>query len=78
MNEKVFIAILPMLTSAVVERICKSYNLNEDAAIIDLYGTELYKNLEKEETKVWHYSADKLFYLYQLEKEIGKLELPDY
>ena len=41
-----------------------------------LYDSELYSVLEKEETKVWHYSVPKLFELWENELKTGKLKLP--
>jgi len=43
-----------------------------------LYRSGLYAALEKEETKVWQYSTEKLYDLYLEEKQTGKLELPEY
>lgn len=78
MDEKKFTAMLPMITAALVDKICTVYHLNEDSAIEKLYSTEFYKYLEQEETKLWQYSIEKMFDLYQSEVETGRLELPDY
>jgi hypothetical protein len=43
-----------------------------------LYDSKLYALLEQEDTKLWHYSVEKLFDLYQSEVEHGKLDLPEY
>ena len=71
-------AILPLIVAAVVDRISAAYRLDKNAAIEKLYSTQLYSHLENEKTKVWYYSADNLFNLYQKEIETGKLELPEY
>jgi len=34
--------------------------------------------MEKEETKVWQYSTEKLYNIFLNEKMTGKLELPEY
>lgn len=78
MDRDKFSAILPMITAAVVNKIVVIYQLDENEAIEMLYSTQLYSFLEDENTKVWQYSADKLFDLYRMEVETGTLELPDY
>lgn len=77
MSEKQFTALLPILTNAVSERICRVYHLTEDEAIRSLYSSRLYALLEDEATKVWQYSSEKLFDLYQQEIETGHIDLPD-
>lgn len=78
MSKDRFAAILPMITAALTDRIQKVYHLTEDMAIDSLYRTEFYKYLENEKTKVWQYSVDKMFDIYQTEIETGKVELPEY
>lgn len=73
-----FSAILPLIVAAVTDKIAAEYHLDENAAIEKLYSTQLYSYLEDEKTKMWHYSADKIFDLYKSETETGKLELPEY
>lgn len=78
MDERKFQSILPIITAALVKKIAAAYNLDEDAAIEKLYTTKLYSCLEDEKTKVWHYSVEKTFDLFQQEVTSGRLELPDY
>lgn len=78
MDEKKFKAILPFISAALVDKISTIYDFDEDTAIKSLYTTELYSYLENEETKVWHYSVEKIFDLYQIEIQTGTLELPEY
>lgn len=78
MDKDKFSAILPIITAAVTDKIAATYHLDGDAAIEMLYSTQLYLFLEDEHTKVWQYSADKIFDLYRKEIETGELELPDY
>ena len=78
MDEGKFSAILPMIVAAVTDKIAAKYHLDENAAIEKLYSTKLYSYLEDEQTKVWYYSVNKIFDLYQRETETGKLELPEY
>ncbi len=73
-----FNAILPIITAGLADKIMKQFDITEDEALMDLYKTELYAALENEETKVWQYSVEKLFDLYQDEKKNDRLELPEY
>jgi len=78
MDKLKFDSIFPIIISHLTGKIAKETNLTEDAAIAELYRSGLYAALEKEETKVWQYSTEKLFDLYLEEKQTGKLELPEY
>lgn len=78
MDKLKFDAIFPIIVSHLTDRIAKEKNLAEDAAIAQLYRSGLYAALEKEETKVWQYSTEKLYELYLEEEQTGKLELPEY
>lgn len=78
MEKNKLAAILPIITAALCDKICKTYHLSEDIALNKLYRTEFYKYLEQEETKFWQYSVEKLFDLYQQEIENGKIDLPEY
>jgi len=42
-----------------------------------LYNSKLYAILEQEETKVWQYSTEMLYSLFEQEEEMGKVEFPD-
>lgn len=52
--------------------------MTEDEAIRNLYSSELYQDLENEETKVWQFSTETLYSLYRQEKRYGKIEYPEY
>jgi len=78
MDKSKFDAIFPIITSHLAGMIAKESNLSEDNAITELYNTGLYAAMEKEETKVWQYSTEKLYNIFLNEKMTGKLELPEY
>jgi len=78
MDKEKFAAILPVIIGGLVGKIAEENGLHEDEAFEALYNSELYANLEKEETKVWTFSVLTLFDLYRAEKSTGKLELPEY
>ena len=78
MDKRKFDAIFPIITAHFVDRILTENNLTEDEAIAQLYSSQLYSELENEETKLWQYSIEKLYDLYKNEKITEKLELPEY
>lgn len=77
MDEKKLIALLPEITSAVVDFISSRDGMTEDEAIRSLYSSKLYQDLENEETKVWQFSTETLYSLYRQEKKTGKIEYPE-
>ena len=78
MEKNKFELILQTVSAGLVGLIMSDSGLNEDAAMEKLYSSELYSTLEKEETKVWHYSVPLLYELYQQEIITGRLTLPEY
>ena len=77
MDGKKLIALLPEITSEVVDFISSRDEMTEDEAIRNLYSSKLYQDLENEETKVWQFSTETLYSLYIQEKETGKIEYPE-
>ena len=73
-----FEIVLQTISTGLVGRIMEELNMNEDDAMVKLYSSELYSVLEREDTKVWHYSVPMLYELYKLETTTGKLTLPEY
>lgn len=41
------------------------------------YQSETYALLEKEETKIWHYSPLTIYHIWKTERKTGKIELPE-
>ena len=78
MEKNIFELVLQTISAGLVGKIISDSGLNEDVAIEKLYLSELYSVLEKEETKVWHYSVPLLYGLYQQEITTGKFTLPEY
>ena len=78
METSIFGIVLQVISTGLVEKIITETGLSEDAALENLYSSALYSALEKEETKVWHYSVTMLYKLYKEEIATGKLTLPDY
>ena len=78
MNKEKFAALLPIFVTDLIEKIIERKNVSQDEAITQLYYSKLYFLLENEQTKIWHYSTEKLFQLFQEEIHTGKFELPEY
>ncbi len=72
MGQEQFAAIMPYISADLVGMIAKKKNISENDAITKLYAT-----LEQEDTKVWHYSTDMLYLLFEQEEKTGKIEFPD-
>jgi hypothetical protein len=78
MDKAKFEALLPLIVAALLQRIIERKKVSQDEAFSALYGSRLYFALDEEETKVWHYSVEKLFQLFIEEMITGNLELPEY
>jgi len=59
-----FEVVLQTISSGLVEKIITSKGLDENAALERLYSSKLYSVLEKENTKLWHYSVPMLYDLF--------------
>jgi len=78
MDKAKFEALLPIIVAALIQKIIIQMKISQDEAFSRLYNSVLYSFLEEEQTKVWYYSVEKLFQLFEDEINTGKLELPEY
>jgi hypothetical protein len=78
MEKNSFELILQTISAGLIGKIISDSGLNEDVAVERFYSSELYSALEKEETKVWHYSVSMLYNLYKQEMATGRLTLPEF
>ena len=76
MNKDRFTVLMAMLTSDIISKIVEKYDLDEDKAIALFHRSELYKTLEKEDTKVWQYISEMIVELFDRELN-GELEFPE-
>jgi hypothetical protein len=76
MNERSFETLLYSITANVVTKIMESNGWSEDFAMERFTQSKLYSYLEREETKVWQYSAYMLAQLFN-EERAGRLSLPE-
>ncbi len=77
MVQEQFQAIMPIISSDLVNLIISKRNIREEDAILLLYNSKLYAVLEKEETKVWQYSTPMLYSLLEHELITGEIQYPD-
>lgn len=77
MRQDQFAAIMPYISTDLVGMIAKKNKISENDAIAKLYNSKLYAILEQEETKVWQYSTEMLYSLFEQEEATGKVEFPD-
>ena len=76
MTEKDFEIMLYGITANVIAKIMELNNWSEDVAMERLAQSKIYSYLEREETKVWHYSSLMLAQLFN-EERAGKFSLPE-
>lgn len=77
MNSEQFSAILPYISADLAGLIAEKNGFPENEALVALYNSSLYAQLEQEETKLWHYSTQKLYALFDQECKSGHMEFPD-
>ncbi len=75
MNERSFECLLYGITARTVSLLIEKYHWSEDEALRRFTTSKLYTYLEREETKVWYYSAWLLAELFQ-DEQTGQLVLP--
>ena len=76
MNERSYETLLYGITANVVEKLMELNDWEEDVALERFTSSKLYTYLEREETKVWQYSALMLAQLLN-EERAGRLALPE-
>lgn len=77
MEQEQFIAIMPYISSDLVGMIATKNDIAENEALTKLYASKLYAMLEQEETKLWQYSTDMLYSLFEQENQTGTIVFPD-
>ena len=77
MADKKFEAILALIIPQVVNLIVRKHQISETEAIKDFYSSQVFSVLEREETKVWHFSPLTLYNMYDEERKNGSFEFPE-
>ena len=69
MGETSIKAMLEFIIPRLIRMLMEKQSLTEKEALTQLYSSELYRQLEREETKLWHLSVPTLYDLWVEEKE---------
>ncbi len=77
MSEVSIKTMLELIVPRLVKKIIETQNITEKEALTAVYASELYRQLEREETKLWHLSVPTLFDLWMEEKETGSITYPE-
>ena len=77
MGQEQFAAMMPYISADLVGLIATKQNISNEEAITKLYTSKLYEALENEETKVWQYSTQMLYSLFEQEEKTGTIRFPD-
>ena len=77
MSQEQFAAMMPYISADLVAMIAEKKGISHEEAIKKLYASKLYAALEKEETKVWQYSTQMLYSLFEQEEQTGMIRFPD-
>jgi hypothetical protein len=72
-----FSMMLTSLASQTIKEIAVRYKIPELEAARLFYKSEVYKMLENEKTKFWHFSYMSLCMMYDEEKEKGDFAIPE-
>lgn len=77
MSEKGIKGMLELIVPRLLRMIMEKQSLTEKEALTQLYASELYRQLEREETKLWHLSISTLYEMWLEEKENGRITYPE-
>lgn len=77
MSEKVIKGMLELIVPRLLRMIMEKQSLTEKEALTQLYASDLYRQLEREETKLWHLSIPTLYEMWLEEKESGHITYPE-
>lgn len=77
MSEKGIKGMLELIVPRLLRMIMEKQPLTEKEALTQLYASELYRQLEREETKLWHLSIPTLYEMWLEEKESGHITYPE-
>ncbi len=77
MSEKGIKGMLELIVPRLLRMIMEKQSLTEKEALTQLYASELYRQLEREETNLWHLSLPTLYEMWLEEKEHGHITYPE-
>ena len=76
-EQEQFAAIMPYISTDLVAMIADKQNISSEKSITKLYASKLYESLENEETKLWQYSTEMLYSLFDQEEKTETVQFPD-
>ena len=77
MGETNIKAMLEFIIPRLIRMMMEKQSLTEKEALTQLYSSKLYRQLEREDTKLWHLSVATLYDLWVEEKETGHITYPE-
>ena len=77
MSEKGIKGMLELIVPRLLRMIMEKQSLTEKEALTQLYASDLYRQLEREETNLWHLSIPTLYEMWLEEKESGHITYPE-
>ncbi|MBO4287861.1 MAG: hypothetical protein J5985_06820 [Kiritimatiellae bacterium] len=77
MSEGKFSALLSVIVPPVVELIAERKGISETTATESFYRSAVYARLSDETSKLWHYSAETLYAMYDDEISGRAIEFPE-
>lgn len=77
MSEKGIKGMLELIVPRLLRMIMEKQSLTEKEALTQLYASDLYRQLEREETKLWHLSIPTLYEMWLEEKGSGHITYPE-
>ena len=77
MSEGKFSALLSVIVPPVVELIAERQGVSETTATESFYRSAVYARLSDETSKLWHYSAETLYAMYDAEVSGRTIEFPE-
>lgn len=76
-EQRQFTATMQMIVPQVIDRMVKEYGMEAGDAMKELYTSQLYADLERESSKLWHLSPLALAELWLCEKTTGHIPYPE-
>ena len=76
-EQRQFTATMQMIVPQVIDRMVKEYGMEAGTAMKELYTSQLYADLERESSKLWHLSPLALAELWHSEKTTGHFPYPE-
>lgn len=75
MDKRRFLSIMFTVIQTLSDRIKNHYNVSYEEALDMLYHSQLYRILEKEDTKMWYFSSTALLEMFDEEQRTGKITI---